>query len=210
MRIFGLLAAALMSVLAASPASAAVKLLDNFTNAVTPDGVFTGIATRSNLGNGVTIATGAGEARLVADNLDTPTFSGLVYDFSPHQAVLSKVTVTARNRQTSVTETGTLTVKATTSAGTFTLTQTLPGATATMQNYDFDFSSLAGPGMTLQKLDVVWDIPSGGTGLRGLAIDKIDLYEVPEPATIALIGLASSCGGVVGYRRRKKAVAKKV
>jgi hypothetical protein len=56
---------------------------------------------------------------------------------------------------------------------------------------------------------VLWDLPTGGTGLRGLTIGQIDLYEVPEPATIALIGLASSCGGVVGYRRRKKAVSKK-
>jgi hypothetical protein len=63
--------------------------------------------------------------------------------------------------------------------------------------------------MVVQRVEVLWDLPSGGTGLRGLTIGQIDLYEVPEPATIALIGLASSCGGVVGYRRRKKAVAKK-
>lgn len=210
MRVLGLVAAALISVLAASPASASVKLLDHFTNAVNPDGAFAGVATRSNLGNGVSIATGASEARLVADNLDTPTFSGLVYDFTPHQPVLSKVTISGRNRQTSASETGTLSVKATTNLGTFTLSQTLPGATVTNQTYDFDFSALAGSaGFVLQKLDVVWDIPTGGTGLRGLAIDRIDLYEVPEPATVALIGLASSCGGFVGYRRRRKAAAKK-
>jgi hypothetical protein len=89
------------------------------------------------------------------------------------------------------------------------LAQTLPGNTPTMQAYDFDFTALAGPEFQLlQRLEVTWDLPAGGTGLRGLAIDKIDLYEVPEPATIALIGLASSCGGFAGYRRRKLAAKK--
>jgi hypothetical protein len=78
-----------------------------------------------------------------------------------------------------------------------------------LQALDFDFTSQIGPGMVVQRVEVLWDLPTGGTGLRGLTIGQIDLYEVPEPATIALIGLASSCGGVVGYRRRKKAVAKK-
>jgi hypothetical protein len=52
-------------------------------------------------------------------------------------------------------------------------------------------------------------MPAFGTGQRGLAIDQIELYGIPEPATIALIGLASSCGGLVGYRRRKLAAKKK-
>jgi hypothetical protein len=77
-----------------------------------------------------------------------------------------------------------------------------------MQALDFDFTALSGQLWTLQRLEVTWDLPAGGTGLRGLAIDKIDLYEVPEPATIALIGLASSCGGFAGYRRRKLAAKK--
>ena len=211
MRIFGLMAAAQISVFSASPASAAVKMLDSFTNAVTPDGVFGGIATRSTTGfsGGVNINTASGTAFLNADDSQTPTGSGLVYDFSPHQPVLSKVTLMARNRQSSPTETGVMTVQALTGAGLLTLTQTLAPSVA-MQTLDFDFSSLVGsPGMVIQKLNVLWDLPGGGTGLRGLAISQIDLYEVPEPATIALIGLASSGGGFVGYRRRKKAAAKK-
>jgi hypothetical protein len=191
--------------------------LDHFTNAVNTDGDFAAgqpkqLAVRSFSGfsGGVNINTGAGEARLTADNLETPTSSGLVYDFSPHQAVCARVTVFARNRQSSATETGVLSVRAVTGAGSFTLAQTLPGNTPTMQPYDFDFSALAGPNFNLlQRLEITWDLPSGGTGLRGLAIDKIDLYEVPEPATIALIGLASSCGGFAGYRRRKLAAKKK-
>jgi hypothetical protein len=100
-------------------------------------------------------------------------------------------------------------VKATTNLGTFTLSQTLPGNTPTMQAYDFDFLALAGQDMlTFQRLEITWDLPAGGTGLRGLAIDSVNLY-VPEPATTALIGLASSCGGLVGYRRRKLAAKKK-
>ncbi len=212
MRVYGLIAATLLSVFAASPASAStVNLLDHFTQAVNTDGAFVGKVTRSFSGfsGGVNINTTAGEARLTSDNLETPTFSGLVYDFSPHQAVAAKVTVSARNRQTSSTETGVLSVRAVTGTGSFTLTQTLPGNTPTMQPYDFDFTALAGPNFNLlQRLEVTWDLPAGGSGLRGLAIDKIDLYEVPEPATIALIGLASSCGGFVGYRRRKLAPKK--
>jgi hypothetical protein len=132
----------------------------------------------------------------------------LVYDFTPHQPALSKVSLTARNRQSSPTETGDLRVRVTTGAGAFVVTQTI-APTAGLQALDFDFTSQIGPGMVVQRVEVLWDLPTGGTGLRGLTIGQIDLYEVPEPATIALIGLASSCGGVVGYRRRKKAVAKK-
>lgn len=211
MRIFGLMAAALISVFAASPASAAVQMLDSFTNAVTPDGAFGATATRSTVGfpSSVSFNTAGGFALLNADDAQTPPNAGLVYDFSPHTPVLSKVTVTARNRQTSASETGDMRVRVTTGAGQFVLTQNLVPS-ATMQNYDFDFTGSLGPAMLVQKIEVLWDLPAGGTGLRGLAIAQIDLYEVPEPATIALIGLASSCGGVVGYRRRKKAAAKKV
>lgn len=213
MRVYGLIAATLLSVFAASSASAStVNLLDHFTNAVNTDGVFTGSVTRSfsDFSGGANINTVAAEARLTADNLETPTFSGLVYDFSPHQELAAKVTVVARNRQSSLTETGVLSVRAVTGAGSFTLTQTLPGNTPTMQPYDFDFTALAGPNFNLlQRLEITWDLPAGGSGLRGLAIDRINLYEVPEPATIALIGLASSCGGFVGYRRRKLAPKKK-
>lgn len=210
MRFLCLVAAALLSVCAASPASAAVKLLDSFTNAVTPDGVFGGAATRSTVGwsGSTSFNTVAGTANLTADDAQAPTNAGLVYDFSSHQPVLSKVSLTARNRQSSPTETGDLRVRVTTNAGVFTLTQNL-APTASLQPIEFDFSALAGPGMVLQKLDVTWDLPAGGTGLRGLTLGQIDLYEVPEPATIALIGLASSCGGFVGYRRRKAAAKKK-
>lgn len=213
MRLFNLMTAALLSVFVASSASAnTVSLLDHYSQVVNTDGNFQAVAVRSFSGfsGGASINTGAGEARLTADNLESPTFSGLVYDFSPHQRVCSRVMVYARNRQTSATETGILAVRAVTTAGTYTLSQTLPGNTPTMQAYDFDFTALAGPEFQLlQRLELTWDLPAGGTGLRGLAIDKIDLYEVPEPATIALIGLASSCGGLAGYRRRKLAAKKK-
>lgn len=212
MRLFNLMTAALLSVFVASSASAnTVSLLDHYSQVVNTDGNFQAVAVRSFSGfsGGASINTGAGEARLTADNLESPTFSGLVYDFSPHQRVCSRVMVYARNRQTSATETGILAVRAVTTAGTYTLSQTLPGNTPTMQAYDFDFTALAGPEFQLlQRLELTWDLPAGGTGLRGLAIDKIDLYEVPEPATIALIGLASSCGGLAGYRRRKLAAKK--
>ncbi len=213
MRLLSLVASALLSVFVASSASARTVpcLLDSFTDLVNTDGVFQSVVVRSYSGfsGGASINIVANEARLTADNLETPTFSGLVYDFSPHQTKCALVTVNARNRQTSATETGVLSVKATTNLGTFTLSQTLPGNTPTMQAYDFDFLALAGQDMlTFQRLEITWDLPAGGTGLRGLAIDSVNLY-VPEPATTALIGLASSCGGLVGYRRRKLAAKKK-
>jgi hypothetical protein len=211
MRLFGLIASALLSVLSASSASADYLLLDHFTQAVNTDGLFQSIAVRSFSGfsGGVGINTVAGEARLTADNLETPTFSGLVYDFSPHVTHPPGVRVHARNRQTSSTETGVLAVKAVTTSGTYTVYQTLTGNTPTIQISDFDFSALAGPIWRLQRLEVIWDMPAGGTGLRGLAIDQIELYGLPEPATIALIGFASSYGGLIGYRRRKLAAKKK-
>jgi hypothetical protein len=210
MRFLCLVAAALFSVYAAAPASAGVKMLDSFTNATLTDGAFVASANRGLLGysGGATILTASGEAELVARANRTPTFAGLVYDFSPHQAVLSRVTINAQNQQTSATETGVLSVKAISStSATQTVSITLPGGAAAA-NYDFDFTSF-GPGVSLARLEVTWDLPSGGTGLRGLTLSQIDLYEVPEPATIALIGLASSCGGFVGYRRRKAAAKKK-
>jgi hypothetical protein len=212
MRLLSLIASALLSAFAASSASAnIVNLLDHYTHAVNTDGGYQAIVVRSYSGfsGGESINTVTHEAELTADDLQSPTSSGLVYDFSPHKSLCSRVTITAMNRQTSVTETGILAVNAVTTSGTFTLSQTLPGNTPTMQTHDFDFTALAGPIWTLQRLEVTWDLPAGGTGLRGLAIDKIELYDVPEPATIALIGLASSCGGLVGYRRRKLAAKKK-
>lgn len=201
----------LSGLIAAPHASGQTRLLDSFTNATTPDGVFGSAAARSIVGfpGGGNINTAVGEARLTADNLETPTFSGLAYNFTPSQTLLSKVTLTARNRQPSALETGILSIGAVTNSGTFTLSQTLPGNTATMQTYDFDFAALAGTNMSLQKLNVTWDLPLGATGLRGLAIDKIDLYAVPEPSTYAMALTGTALGGWQmwrGSRRRKQAV----
>jgi len=195
--------------IAAPRASAQTRLLDSFTNATTPDGVFGSAVARSVVGfsGGVNINTGVGEARLTADNLESPTFSGLLYDFTPSQTLLSKVTLTARNRQTSAAESGLLSIRAVTSTGTFTLSQTLPGNTPTMQIYDFDFAALAGANMALQKLNVTWDIPPSATGVRGLAIAQIDLYAVPEPSTYAMAITGAALGGWQmwrGSRRRKR------
>lgn len=196
-----------MAALIAPRASGETRLLDSFTSAIAPDGVFGAAATRSAMGfsGGVSINTSFGEARLTADNLEAPTFSGMVYTFSPSEALLSKVTLTARNRQSSALQTGLLTIATITSSGTFTLSQTLPGATPTMQTYDFDFAALAGGNMSLQQLNVIWDIPTGASGLLGLAIAQIDLHAVPEPSTsaMALVGLA--CGGHSMWRRRRRA-----
>lgn len=210
MRILVLIAAALMSASVASPARAAVKLLDSFTSAIAPDGVFTG-ASRGFLGwsGGSQIVPVLGSAEITANQFRTPTFAGLQYDFPAtpdHPVVLSRVTINARNAQTNAAETGILRVRAVTGAGTLDREVTLAGG-ATAQDYDFDFSAL-GAALSLQRLEVTWDLPSGGTGARVLLMNQIDLYEVPEPATIALIGLASSCGGFVGYRRRKAAAKK--
>lgn len=201
------LALTLLSGLIPTPrASGETRLLDSFTNATTPDGVFGAAATRSTLGfvGGVNFNTGVGEARLTADSLETPTFSGLVYNFSPSQSLLSRVTLTARNRQSSASETGVLSIAAVTSSGSFALSQTLPGATSAMQSYDFDFTALAGASMSLQKLNVTWDLPGGASGLRGLAIAQIDLHVVPEPSTYAMAITGTAIGGWRLWRRGRR------
>lgn len=193
-RVAGWCLAAIALVLVAAPgtrpASAQNLLLDTFTNAGSPVGVFSGTATRSFIGysGGVSINTTAGEARLVADDIETPTYSGLAYAFSPSTKVRSSVIVTARNREPNASATGLLSIRSTTSAGTYTMSSTLPGSTPTMQTYTFDFTALAGSTMTLQGLDVTWDLPPGGTGLRGLAIAQIDLVASP----LALVWNTSS------------------
>lgn len=200
-------AVVIIAAMIAPRASGGILLLDSFTSAITPDGVFGAAATRSVVGfsGGVGFNTSLGEARLTADELETPTFSGMVYNFSPSQALLSKVTLTARNRQSSALSTGLLKIATITSSGTFTLSQTLPGATPTMQTYEFDFAALAGGNMSLQQLKVTWDIPAGASGIRGLAIAQIDLHAVPEPSTYAMAIAGLACGGFSMWRRRKRA-----
>ena len=193
------------------PASAEILLLDTFTNAVSPVGVFSGTATRSFIGysGGVNINTAQGRALLSSDEFQTPTYSGLAYAFSPSTMVGSSVIVTARNRQSSQLETGLLSILATTTSGTYTMSSIL-SPSATPQTLTFDFTGSAGSNMTLQSLDVTWNLPGSATGLRGLAIDQIDLVSssapVPEidPNSLgnALALLVGSLGVVERRNRR--------
>jgi hypothetical protein len=164
--------------------AAQTLLLDTFTSATGAVGAFSGTATRSNIGNNVSFNTVAGVAQLLADGIDTPTYSGLNYAFSPFPSLGSKVSLTARNRQGSASETGILSVQTITSTGTFTLSGTLPGNTPSLQVYDFDFTALAGSTMSLRNLQVLWDVPLGVTGLRGLSIGQIDLFQAGPGALI--------------------------
>jgi hypothetical protein len=207
---FATIAAIIVVAVSIRPASAGLLLLDTFTNVTSPVGDFGGTVTRSNIGfaGGVSISTGFGEARLTADNVESPPYSGLNYTFSPSANLLSSVILTARNRQTSSSETGLLSVRTTTSTGTYTISQTLPGNTPTFQTYTFDFTNLAGPTMTLQQLEVIWDMPSGGTGLRGLAISQIDLVATPipeiDPATgSSALSLVAGVLAMIEQRRRR-------
>ena len=68
--------------------------------------------------------------------------------------------------------------------------------TAGVNDYDFDFGSYA-------NLNAVENIRVSYTGLSNTFSIK-GLHAVPEPTTLALIGLASA-GGAIGFRRRKKA-----
>jgi hypothetical protein len=192
-----LFAAALLSVVTALPAKAGFITIDHFTQAFTSDG----LGVRSTIGN-VTFAPGLSLAAVTADNIFTPT-SEILYSFVPNAVVSPVFRVFGRNNQTNPAETGDLTLRVNlTNAITLTLPANQGGVNSL---YTFDFTSLLGPIAAISDLQVEWSLTSG-TGSRQLIIDFLDVEEVPEPATLALIGLASSGGGIAAYRRRRKAV----
>lgn len=203
---FRVLFGAVLGLLLAVPAQAGFITIDHFTNATTSDA----LGVRS-VNGFVSFAPALSQVSMVSINSNT---SQLFYSFIPAPLVVSPVfRINGRNNQTTVTETGELTVTAyytNGSPGSFSLTQTLPAAQGGVNsNYIFDFTSLISPTAVITDLELDWTLPSGDTGGRELIIDFIDVEEVPEPATLALIGLASSGGGIAAFRRRRKAVAAK-
>jgi len=69
-------------------------------------------------------------------------------------------------------------------------------------NVLFDFSSIAG-----DQFDSVTSIQFQFLSADSFAFNAESLQAVPEPTTMALIGLVSAGGGVAGWRRRKVVAA---
>jgi len=204
-----LVSAVLLGLVMASPAQAGFILIDHFTDATDSDG----LGLRSQVGfvliNPDPIPS-EGYAQLISGGTPaSPTLAALVYNFLPSPIVVTPVfNIRAQNTQLNLTETGIFSARV--NGGTA-ISYTLNGAQGGLfTNYSFDFSSQFSPGAAaISELRVEWIRPVGNSGARQLFIDLIEVQEVPEPATLALIGLASGGGGIAAYRRRKAAASKK-
>ncbi len=205
-----LFSAVLLGLVMASPAQAGFILIDHFTSAAGSDG----LGARSVAGTGFvgfypSPPDPIGYVEMISGGAAaTPTLTSLVYSFLPSPIVVTPVfRIRAENTQENLTETGILRARVNGGAN---ISYTLNGNQPDYADFTFNFSSQFGPGAAvISELRVEWIRPVGDTGARQLWIDLIEVQEVPEPATLALIGLASGGGGIAAYRRRRKAVAAK-
>ena len=205
-----LVSAVLLGLVMASPAQAGFILIDHFTSSVASDG----LGNRSSIGfvafnPDPGVGPGLDYAEMLSSGtVANPTLAAVVYSFLPSPIVVTPVfRIQAENTQENVTETGIL--RARVNGGTA-ISYTLNGAQSGYADYFFDFSSQFGPGAAvISELRVEWIRPVGDGGARQLWVHEIEVQEVPEPATLALIGLASGGGGIAAYRRRRKAAASK-
>lgn len=200
-----LVSAVLLSALMASPSQGAFILIDHFTSGSASDG----LGARSVEGFVGFFPASSYAALISAGDVGVPTLAGLTYSFLPSPIVVTPVfNIRARNTQVNATETGIL--RASVNGGAF-ISYTLNGGNLPSADFAFDFSSQFGPGAaSINELRVEWIRPAASSGSRQLFIDLIEVQEVPEPGTLALIGLASGGGGLAAYRRRRKAATKKV
>ncbi len=205
-----LVSAVLLGLVMASPAQAGFILIDHFTSLASSDG----LGARSTTGfvsinPDPGLEPGLSYAELISSgNAANPTVASLIYGFLPTPIVVTPIfRIRAENTQENLTETAILRARVNGGAN---ISYTLNGNQSGYSDYSFDFTSQFGPGAAaIAELRIEWVRPTGDSGARQLWIDLIEVQEVPEPATLALIGLASGGGGIAAYRRRRKASASK-
>ena len=195
-----------MSLAMTSPTLAEFIAIDSFTDAGQSDAH----GQRSYSGQ-VTIVDrpGTGYAQLISGGTtDEPYPASLAYSFIPAPLVVGPtIRVRARNTQPDAYSTGVLSVSAN---GGESVRQTLYGGQSEYRDYDFDFTAqfLSQPAV-ISELKLNWLRTVGDTGAGQLWIDSIDVQDVPEPSSLALIAVAAAGfvpPAVRGFRERRNRV----
>lgn len=195
-----------LSLAIASPTLADFIPIDGFTDAAQSDAH----GLRSYSGQ-VTIVDrpGTGYAQLISGGTpDEPYPASLSYSFIPAPLVVGPVVrIRARNTQDSSDSTGVLSVGIN---GGESVSQTLYGGQGEYRDYDFDFTAqFINEVAVISELRLDWLRTVGDTGAGQLWIDSIDVQDVPEPASIALIAVAAVGfvpPAVRGFRERRQRV----
>lgn len=193
-----------LSLAIASPTLAEFIPIDSFTNAAQSDAH----GDRSYSGQ-VTIVDrpGTGYAQLISGGTtNEPYPAALAYSFIPSPLVTGPVVrIRARNTQPDADSTGVMRISAN---GGESVGQTLYGGQEAYRDYDFDFSAqFVNQIAVISELRLDWLRTVGDTGAGQLWIDSIDVQDVPEPSSIALIAVAASgfvLPAVRGFRERRK------
>lgn len=188
----------------ASPALAGFINVDSFTDAEQSDG----LGDRSHSGQ-VTIIDrpGTGYAQLISGGTpDEPYPAKLSYSFIPAPLVVGPtIRVRARNTQDSSDSTGVMSL---TANGGESVSKMLRGGQSEYRDYDFDFSAqFVNQVAVISELKISWLRTVADTGAGQLWIDSIDVQDVPEPSSIALIAVAASgfvLPAVRGLRERRR------
>lgn len=132
-----------------------------------------------------------------------PVVAGLVYSFLPSPIVVTpKFRIRAQNTQPALESMGVLSARIDNSS---VISYTLNGGMNGYSDYIFDFSDqFQTSAASIEELRIEWIRPSGVGGSRQAWIDSIDVEEVPEPATLGLICLASGGWGIFSFSRSRK------
>ena len=193
-----------LSLAMTSPTLAEFVPIDSFTDAEQSDAH----GQRSYSGQ-VTIVDrpGTGYAQLISGGTtNEPYPAALSYSFMPAPLVVGPVVrIRARNTQPDADSTGVLSVGIN---GGESVRRTLYGGQSEYRDYDFDFSAqFVNQVAVISELRLDWLRTVGDTGAGQLWIDSIDVQDVPEPSSIALIAVAAAGfvpPAVRGFRERRK------
>lgn len=194
MRFLGLASLVLATVLGANNASAGYITIDDFDSAA--------VAGRSSFG--VTIGAGSlsGNGLVGFVSYDFLTYSGGALDFTVNDTIALRNLVTndpmgppVANLQVSA--------EIVANGNTYNAipaSKNISGASGP-GSLKFNFAHAGADLANVTSLTVAFQVTGGGS------FSTSQLQAIPEPTTLALIGLVGAGGGFAGYRKRRKVVA---